>query len=522
MSQPPAKSLPAGAENGIQTEVGQIARGAGLGLGGNILFYVINFVFTLVVARLAGAESYGLYTLGVTTVTLLARFANLGLNQGVIRYISIQRRAGRNDAVRLVIVTSLLVSLVVSILTALLLGLYPELFLRLFGWSDKTPLLGLYPLFALALPFMVLVTVGVAGTQGFRTLRYRALIINTLVPLVKLLGAVGFIFLLGATAFSLTLAFAIAQILGGILAVYFLFRLARSHGRGTGIARDPSLVKELLLYSLPLLFTSVLLYLQGRTEIMVLGIFNQADDAGIYNAAIRFSALPLMVLTAFNAIFSPVIADLHHQGAIQQLDALFKLVTRWIMITAMPLLLSIFLFADGLMGLFGQDFTAGADVLRILSLGTLVNFSTGSVALILMMSGHSSIILFNTVLTLVVALGLDFLLIPRFSLIGAAVAGMLSLSMINLVNLGQVRYMLGIQPYNRHTLRPFAAAAPAALAGWLLTRGVTVAGFLPLLGAGILVAAIYLGALWLMGWDEDDRMMMSALTTRLRRLLPGN
>ena len=504
----------------IETEVGQIARGAGLGLGGNLLYYFLNFLFTVLVARLVGAEAFGLYTLGVTTVTLLSRFSVMGLDRGAIRYVSIKRQAGDGGAIRQVILTAISIGLGVSVTVALVLALFPQLFLRLFHWNDKTYLLTLFPVFALALPAMVMVSIGVAGTQAFRTMRYRALIPNTLIPLTKLLAAVALFFVLGVTALTPTIAFAIAQILGSVLALYFLFRLARRYTRAMKKAAwEPGLTTELLKYSFPLLLSSVLVYLNGRTEIMVLGIYNQADASGIYNAAMRFATLPVMVLTAFNAIFMPVIADLHHRGEMQRLDALFKLVTRWVIMAAMPILLVLFLYAEAFIGFFGKDFATGVTVLRILSLSTLINFSTGSVGVILLMTGYSNLALFNAFLTLLAALGLDFLLIPQFGITGAATAGMLSLIVVNLVNLGEVGYLLRIQPYNRHTLRPFIAALPASLAGWLLTRWMPVTGLLTLAVAALFVVGTYLVALMVMGWNEDDQMMIAALTKRFRRLV---
>ncbi len=507
------------APESIQQEIGQIARGAGLGLGGNIYLYFINFLFGVLVARKIGAESFGFYTLGVTAVTLLARLSVVGLDRGSLRYVSIKRREREGAAVWQVIWISLGIGLLVSLFTAAILIFFPGFFLKLFGWRDKTALLRLFPIFALALPAMTMTAIGIAGTQAFRTLRYRALIPNFILPTTKLLVTLALILVLGVSALPPALGFVSAQILGGILAVYFLWRLASKMPRET--KWEPGLMSELLKYSLPLLLSSVLVYLNGRTEIMVLGIFNQANSSGIYNAALRLAGLSMIVLTAFNAIFAPVIADLHHRGEIDQLAALFKLVTRWVIIVAMPIFLVQMLYPHQLIGLFGKDFASGALALRILSLGTLVKFSTGAVGIMLLMSGHSGLVMFNSLLTLGVALTLDFVLIRAFGVTGAAVAGMLSLVLVNLVNLGEVWHLLRIHPYNRYTLRPFIAAAPALAGGWLWSLWLPVSGLAALTAAAVLVTAIYAAALMLLGWNEDDRMMMAALGKRFRRLLPG-
>jgi O-antigen/teichoic acid export membrane protein len=503
----------------IQTEIGQIARGAGLGLGGNIYYYFINFLFGILVARQVGAEAFGLYTLGVTAVTLLARFSVVGLDRGSLRYVSIKRREGEGAAMWQVIWTSIGIGLAVSLAAAAALAFYPEFFLKLFHWDDKKALLKLFPIFALALPAMTMTSIGIAGTQAFRTLRYRALIPNFILPTVKLLVTLALLFALGVSALPPTVGFVSAQILGGVLSVYFLWRLASKITRK--VQWEPGLLSELMRYSLPLLLSSVLVYLNGRTEIMVLGIFNQANASGIYNAALRLAGLTMLVLTAFNAIFAPVIADLHHRSQMEELGALFKLVTRWVIIVAMPIFLVQILFPHQLIGLFGKDFASGALALRILSIGTLINFSTGAVGIMLLMSGHSSLAMFNSFLTLTIALSLDFLLIRPYGILGAAIAGMISIALVNLINLGEVRYLLGIHPYNRYTLRPFAAAAPALLGGWLWSRWLPVGNILELMVAAAVMSLIYVAALLVMGWNEDDRMMMAALSKRFRRLMPG-
>ncbi len=503
----------------IQLEIGQIARGAGLGLGGNIYYYFINFLFGILVARQIGAEAFGLYTLGVTAVTLLARFSVVGLDRGSLRYVSIKRREGEGAAMWQVIWISIGIGLIVSLVVAAALAFYPQFFLKLFHWEDKKALLSLFPILALALPAMTMTSIGIAGTQAFRTLRYRALISNFILPTVKLLATLALLFVLGVGALPPTIGFVSAQILGGALSVYFLWRLARKITRK--VKWESGLLSELMRYSLPLLLSSVLVYLNGRTEIMVLGIFNQANFSGIYNAALRLAGLSLLVLTAFNAIFAPVIADLHHRERMAELGALFKLVTRWVIIVAMPIFLVQMLYPHQLIGLFGKDFASGALALRILSIGTLINFSTGAVGIMLLMSGHSGLAMFNSLLTLAITLTLDFLLIRYFGITGAAIAGMLSIALVNLINLGEVWYILRIHPYNRYTLRPFIAAAPALVGGWLWSLWLPVGNILELGAASVVVGLIYVAALLAMGWNNDDRVMMAALSKRFRRLMPG-
>ncbi|NOZ73628.1 MAG: oligosaccharide flippase family protein [Chloroflexi bacterium] len=501
----------------IELEVGQIARGAGIGLGGNIIYYAVSYLFGILVARQVGAEQYGLYTLGVTAVSLISRLAIVGLDRGLMRFASISRGEGRGALLRQLAGLALWVGGISGMVGALLMWFFPANLLQLLHWTDKPQLLPLLPVFALAVPAMTLTGIAIAGTQAFRTIRYRAFVVNVVQPILKLLTSLIFIVIVGPVAMAPVLGFVVAQILGTFLALFYLRRLTQNVP--VVDAPTPGVGRKLARFSLPLLFSNVIDYLNGRTELLVLGIFLIADMAGIYNAAVRLSGLGLIVLTAFNAIFSPLISDLHHRGEMERLSILFKLVTRWIVTIAMPLFLVQMLFAPQLMSFFGPEFVQGATALRILSLGQLVNFATGAVGVMLIMSGRSDITFLNSLLTVVLALALDFWLVPKAGLVGAAMAGGAILALINLVRLLEVWTLMHVHPFSWAFLRPLIAAIPAAAIGGIWLLWLPLGNILYLMAACITLGIIYMASLLALGLDDGDRMMIRGLQVRFRRLL---
>lgn len=509
---PPAESL-----QGIEREVGQIARGAGIGLGGNIVYYAISYLFGILVARQVGAEQYGLYTLGVTAVSLMSRLAIVGLDRGLMRFASISRGEGRGALLRQLAGLALWVGGISGVVGAVVMWVFPANLLQLLHWTDKPQLLQLLPIFAFAVPAMTLTGIAIAGTQAFRTIRYRAFVVNVVQPIIKLLTSLLLIFIVGPVAMAPVLGFVVAQIIGTFLALFYLHRLTQDVA--VVDAPTPGAGRQLARFSVPLLFSNVIDYLNGRTELLVLGMFLIADMAGIYNAAVRLSGLGLIVLTAFNAIFSPLISDLHHRGEMERLGVLFKLVTRWIVIVAMPLFLAQMLFAPQLMSFFGPEFVQGATALRILSLGQLVNFATGAVGVMLIMSGRSDITFLNSLLTVLLALALDFWLVPKAGLIGAAMAGGAILALVNLVRLFEVWYLMHVHPFSWAFLRPLIAAVPAAVVGWIWLRWLPLNHLLHLVVACLVLGVVYLASLLALGLDDGDRMMIHALQVRFRRLL---
>jgi len=75
------------------------ARGASILLGGKLFMYGARFVMFVLIARLLGAEQYGLYNLALTAATIAGSVGVLGLDAALVRYVAVYR--SRGDEARL-------------------------------------------------------------------------------------------------------------------------------------------------------------------------------------------------------------------------------------------------------------------------------------------------------------------------------------------------------------------------------------------------------------------------------------
>jgi O-antigen/teichoic acid export membrane protein len=205
----------------------------------------------------------------------------------------------------------------------------------------------------------------------------------------------------------------------------------------------------------------------------------------------------------------PMVADLHHRREHAELDRLFRVATRWLFTIGFPLCLVELLFGRDLLALFGPGFTSGASALAILALGQLVNLGTGTAAGVLAIIGRTRLSVLDSVLFLGLSVTLDLLLIPRWSIVGAAVANAVALAAVNLLRVVQVHRALRIVPYDRRFLRPLAAGLLAGALAWLLPLGALDP--LPRLGLRLLtLGAGYAGLLLAFGIDPLDRAVATA------------
>ncbi|MCX7852736.1 MAG: polysaccharide biosynthesis C-terminal domain-containing protein, partial [Caldilineales bacterium] len=140
----------------------------------------------------------------------------------------------------------------------------------------------------------------------------------------------------------------------------------------------------------------------------------------------------------------------------------------------------------------------------------------------LIMTGRSTLTLFNSVLMVGGALVLDFLFVPRLGLNGAALAGGLAIAGINLLRLGQVWWLFRLHPFARSQIKTVLAALPAALAAMAWTRWLPLQGELDLGVACAAVCLVYALALHRLGFDDADRLFIRMVLARGRLGMAGS
>ena len=160
--------------------------------------------------------------------------------------------------------------------------------------------------------------------------------------------------------------------------------------------------------------------IMSRTDILILTAFKTEADVGIYNTALKIASLTTIVLIAINTIAMPKYAELKDDTL--KFKKFVKQTTFLIIMTSFPVFLALVLFPDFFLQIFGHEFTAGKNVLIILSAGMFFGAFSGSTINILNMAGYEkkayNILLFSAILNLI----LNFILIPVYGIIGAAIA----------------------------------------------------------------------------------------------------
>jgi O-antigen/teichoic acid export membrane protein len=398
----------------------------------------LAFLFNILLARLIGVSGVGIYFLAVTIVDIGATISRLGLESASLRFASIAY--SQNDrgtlaglyrrSMGLAFAAGIAVAIPVCLIVSQLsLGGDRALELR-----AELPLLALAfaPAAVLAIQAEFLKAIGASGIGTFAQI--------VVPPLLLLTGGI-FLWVAGtATLHTVILTYLIVAFAAMIHAIIrwnlYLPGIWREHGSFD--------TRRLLATSIPLLLVTSMNLVMGWTDILVLGIWADAREVGIYGVAMRIALLAPFVLGAINVVVAPQFAALHDEGNTIALERLAQQSAFWTIVVATPAILVLMLVPELVLQLFGPQFKDGALPLRILALGQLVNLATGSVGTLLLMTGHEKVMRNNLAASAALNLLGTLILVPRYGAVGAATSTALSLAFMNIVSCAMVRRKLHI------------------------------------------------------------------------------
>ena len=420
-----------------------------LRLGGVGCQYLFFFLTALLVGRTLGQGALGDFFLAVTILNLLGYTATLGLKQGVIRYAAIYLAQGRPGRVRPLAARAVLFGLLAGLAAAGAIW-WGRSWLATVFFSSPCLAEGLVAS-AAGIPLWAVFTVLVAGLQGLKQIRSKVFLENILQPGTALILA-AIAFLLFGPSLSGALWAWVAAVVIALFAAVLSVRRAPALRSAAPAALAPGAFRSILAYSLPLMGVGFLYYVFTRMDILMLGHLRTSAEVGIYGVAARLAMIIPLPLEAFNVGFEPAVAEVGKTDR-HRLRRLYCRATPWTLGAGAGLALVLLISAPAAFALFGTNFGAGWPVLAILAAGQMVNLAVGPAGVLLSMTGHSRVVLYNCLGMVLLNLGLNFLLIPPYGAAGAAAATAGALAGINLLRLFEVRALLGIHPFSRRYLK---------------------------------------------------------------------
>ena len=475
---------------------------------------LLGYAAQVAMARWYGPGQLGFYLLGLTLVQIANLLSQLGMDNGVVRYVAHYEAEGDVRRVRGTIIQALLLPFALSVAFSILIFLGAGFLADLFS---QPFLETVFRAFSVAVPFFTVMSMALWATQGFQTVKYTTYVQYVVRPLLNLALIVVFylfdVLVLGAVAaYILSMAFC------AVLSLYYLKRIFPGLlNREIGLKFES---RTLFRASAPMIVANLTQQVNFWLALLLIGVFEPESSVAIYGAAFNTAALATLVLFAFGGIFSPMISSLYQRGLSRDLAYLYKDVSYWTFNGALAFFLVTVLLARDVMAVFGSEFVWGSSAIVIIAAAQLFSASVGPTARILAMTRHQRIVMFATLGSIAAAAVLNLLLVPVFGIFGAAAATAAALVVVNTVTLFFVHRLLGFWPYSARYVKPLIAGL-LAVASVYLARLVlpAYAGAPALLVFAPLFLAIFLALLVALGLSPSDRQFLASFWVAVRRNL---
>jgi O-antigen/teichoic acid export membrane protein len=514
----------------VKKNLNSIAIASFLFFLGIIISKGMNYAYRIIIARHFGAEDYGLFSLGIMVAGWFMAFSTFGLNEGILRFTSFYRGRDKKEEIKYLFRFSIKTLLLTSFISGIILYLLSDFIsINLF----HNPLLSNYlKYFSILVPALVMAHPFLGMIRSFEKIGAYSFIFNVLQSVIKVI-LIALLIFVGFKSYSIIFSHIIGTIVMVIASIIFCFYTFNFLFKRPNLKdkQKKKIRSEVLHYSIPLLFTSIISTIFYWVDTFSLGYYKTATIVGYYNAAIPISLLLAIAPELMIQLFFPIINKEYSRNKISNIRQLSQQVGKWIFILNIPLFILLIFFPGALLNLlFGTDYLVAIGPLRILSIAALIASMFGISSQLISMTGRSKVSLFNVILCSGINILLNAILIPMNKigpidnsdgLNGAAIATLISITLLYGLYIFQAYYYLRIIPVRRKHLTITISGLLAGfvlllLSNIIISRSIVYLAFM----ITIFLVTYLLSLIILRAFDENDISIIKTTSKKAASFIP--
>ncbi len=438
-------------------------------LGG--LARLVQPLFVVVVTWLWGPALIGPYLLAISFMEIVSGALVNGYTDATTIFASRHLEHADTDprqkrALYDVLANSLLCSLGASLLCALLAQLGASFLVGRFFPQYGQLLPGLYLLMWALLP-RAAGQFAIAATKATMRMEYDALLNGMLHPVALLLAGL-LAYALGGGLSALCAAHLAVESLVCVLGFRAAGRLYDLRALLHAVRHfrfDRALLAFALPQSLNLTFNR---YIARLDAIMLAWFGVGAVQLGYFGTAALLTSNLAQLRVVFTGALAPVASRHYGAGDKRAFEEAMNRVARWATSLVVPAVLLCLLLREDLMRLVSRAYGGHSLFIAVLLIPPFTSCAYGIAGSCLFYAGHSRVTLFNSSLVALLNTGFNYVLIPRYGLLGAASATALATSLTTLLQMLELWWIEGVRIRWKAVWKPHVGLAAGALLLWLL------------------------------------------------------
>jgi stage V sporulation protein B len=413
----------------------KIAKGSLVMLIGSFIFRIGGFIYSFSMAYLLGPTGYGILGLTLPLMGVLQLSAEGGIPPAVAKYVAEYEAKGDRAMIRQIIKTSFKLIIVMGFLLSVAIFILAKPLAL--GVFHKPEAIIPFQAVALITPFSVITGEFKGVFQGFYQMS-NLVITKAFEQSFMIIFAVLLIlanFYVAGAVIGTAIGYAVAGVAAFILFRKYVWKLIKGTKRRSRRLNPPNsfdeaftfikelrLVKKLLLFSVPVVFSSLGELFMYDVGTWIIGIYLPAQFVGYYAAASPIARLPLIISMSVATAVLPATSAALSVNNRDLIETYINQAYRYVTIVVLPASLGIAIFASPIINLLFPGYGFGAEALEILALGMLFFTLYTVSASISQGMGKPVIPMVALAVGTIVELALSVFLVPKYGINGAAIA----------------------------------------------------------------------------------------------------
>ena len=179
------------------------------------------------------------------------------------------------------------------------------------------------------------------------------------------------------------------------------------------------------------------------------------SETGVYTTAFYIGMIIEIPRRAISQISTPFISENIKMKNFKKIEKNYKDVSIHQMIIGVLFYIILILNIDNIFNLIpnAEKFYTGKDIVYIIGLSKLIIMSFSYNSELISLSKHYKFTVITIICLAILTIGLNLILIPKFGMIGAAYASLISITFYNLIKHIFIRYKMKISPFSINSLK---------------------------------------------------------------------
>jgi O-antigen/teichoic acid export membrane protein len=405
---------------------------------------VFGFISTILLfPNILTTDQYGLTRVLLSVALVSSQFAQLGMNNVIIRFFPYYQRS--DEARHRLLTLAFLVPLAGFLLFLMLFFIFRDPLISYY--SGESELIVDYYLYLIPLVFSILFFEVLNSYVRALKDSITGSVISEVLVRILVIGLLIFHYFDWFSFREFMLIFtAIYSIQPVCIITYLIIKKELSFSMPYR-EETRRLLKGMSVYGAYSLLGGLASLLIGNIDIIMISAMMELNNTAVYAIAFYIGSVIAIPQRSISKIATPVVADLIKNKQFGRVEKLYQRTALNQLIAGSLVFIGVWANLHNVTDLLPEEYVGIYWVVVVVGLAKLINMATGVNGHIIMNSRFYRYDLYTNILLLVLTIGTNLLLIPVYGIVGAALATAISIFVYNFVKFLIVWVKFDMQPF---------------------------------------------------------------------------